>query len=540
MWKLAALAVGLGVLTWLAVPYVLPVKVPADFPNLPDLSSVNPGLRTLLEGADREARRQPGSAEAVGKLAMAYHANQYFEQAASAYRIAARLAPKDYQWVYGEAYLDEETGNEKPEIELLKQTVRLKPDYIPALLKLADADFKLDQLDQAAHYYELAAKVPGGSGVLPATFGLGRVAARRQDWKRVIESVKPLSTTYSYVLPPWELLQEAYEKLGQADKAAGARQNGALAKWRVVPPPDDPLNEQLVAVSFSSTRLLKQAGLLSRVGRPDRALDIARRAVQVDPTDPGVRNYMAYTILTFYGDQPPAVDEALNQLGECLRLKPDDLVPLWNFADEFFKTPKQPAAVERLRGFLQPHAELPDAHYPLGMAADSQGELDEAVQQYQAALKSRPNDSAVYNKLGQIYDRTGKFDDAIANFQKSVQLNATNTGARLNLGIALMQRGSYGQALQELRELLKRNPHDAATHFCMGFSYLYSKKAGESAASFREGLKYKSDDADAHYGLGSALAMQGRRDDAGAELREAMRLRPGFPAAQELLQKLAH
>ncbi len=65
-----------------------------------------------------------------------------------------------------------------------------------------------------------------------------------------------------------------------------------------------------------------------------------------------------------------------------------------------------------------------------------------------------------------------------------------------------------------------------------------SKRADEAIGRFREGLKYKPHDAEAHYALASALHMQGNREAASAEAREALRLRPGFPAAQELLHQL--
>src|ERR1039457_2663670 len=152
--KTGALAVALGVATWLLGPQGLPANLPADFPKLPDLGTVNPGLRAWLQGADREARRRPSSAEAVGQLGMAYHANLFLEQAAGAYRIAARLAPNDYHWVYCQAFLEEENGNEQEQVKFLQQTVRLKPDHVPALLRLADGGVKRDRLDEAARRSE--------------------------------------------------------------------------------------------------------------------------------------------------------------------------------------------------------------------------------------------------------------------------------------------------------------------------------------------------------------------------------------------------
>ncbi len=536
--KTAGLAVALGVVTWLIAPMLLPVTLPADFPKLPDLQPLNPGLRTLLETTDKDARRRPGSSDAVGKLGMVYHSNLLLDQAASAYRIAARLAPGDYKWAYAQAFLQEEAGGDKEQLKSLQKTLQLKPDHIVARMKLGDWFFKADQLDDAAYHYELAAQAPDGSASLQAGFALGRVAARRREWNKVIANTVPLTRAYPHAAPIYELLQEAYEALGQAAKAAEARQTADYAKWKSVPPLEDPFNEQLTDLCYSSTRLLKQAGLVSRVGNAGRAVEIARRAVQVDPKDPDIRNFLARTLLTFYGDKPESIDEALTQLEECLRLRPDDPVPLGGFASDFFKTPKPAASVSRLLALLRSCPEIPGSHFFLGQAADALGETGEAVAQYQAALKESPNNSAIYVKLGLISDRAGKLVEAAAHFRKAIQLNPMNSDARLNLAIELMQQGNYAQGLRELDELLRRDPHDAAAHFCVGFAFLSTKRFDEAIGKFRQGLLYKPEDTEAHFGLGSALAAQGKRDEALTELRETLRLLPSHRAARQLAYQL--
>lgn len=536
--KLAALAAGLALGTWALSSALIPAKLPADFPKLPDAQAMSPAVRKLLAGVDQQARRRPASAEALGKLGLAYHANEYPEQAAAAYRIAARLAPHDPQWLYCQAVLREEQGDETQQFDLLQQTVRLSPDHVPALLKLAEVYFKQDRLDEAARYYQLAAKASGKASSLQAAFGLARVAARREDWSKVVEYTAPLCRTWPSVRPPYQLLQSAYEALGQADKAAAVRDAVLSGKFTDVPPLQDPLDDRLADLSYSSTRLLKKAGLLSRFGYPDRAVQLARRAAEANPADPDIRNFIAHTLLTFYPDKPDAIDESLTQLGECLRLKPDDPVPLWSFTNDFFETPKTPAALERLGALMRPYAGRADAHFYLGLVADSQGDNQEAVSQYQAALKNNPNDSQVYSKLGLLLDKAGQLDGAIADLQKSVELAPSNTVARFNLGVALMQQGNYARGLQELAEVLRLHPHDAATHFVMGFAYLYTKRMDEAVARFRQGLLYKPDDAEAHFGLASALSVQRKRQDAVAELREALRLRPEYPEARDLLQQI--
>ncbi len=538
--KLLGLAAVLAAGTWILSSTLLFVNVPADFPKLPDTRTMAPPLRNLLVSADKDARRHVASADAVGKLAMSYHANDYFEQAAAAYRIAARMAPSDPQWVYCQALLREEQGNETEQFDLLQQTVALQPGHAPALLKLADGFFKQDKLDEAARHYELAAKASGGDSSLHAAFGLARVAARQGQWNKVVEYAAPLCRTYPLVRPPYQLLQTAYEALGQPDRAAAEREAILSGKLTDVPPIKDPVEDRLADLSYSSTRLLKVAGLLSRFGYPDRAIQVARRAAEVNPNDADIHDFIARTLLASYPDKPDQIAEALTQLAECLRLKPDDPVPLWRFSNDFFASPKQTAAVQRLSGMMRPYAGRADAHFYFGLAADALGDSQEAANQYQAALKENPNDSNLYYKLGIMLDKTGKLDGAVAYLQRSVELDPSNTIARFNLGVVLMQQSNYSRGLKELGEVLRVHPHDAATHFVIGFAYLYTKRIDDAVASFRLGLQYKPDDAEAHYGLGSALSIQHKRDGALAELREALRLQPNYPEAQQLLRQLDH
>jgi tetratricopeptide (TPR) repeat protein len=536
--KLALLAVGLGLGTWFLLSVLFPLKLPEDFPKLPDLQSQNQALRNMLNGADAQARSHPNSAEDIGRLGMVYHSNQFYEQAESAYKIALRLAPRDYRWPYCLALVKEESGREKEVLDLLQKTVQLKRDYIPALQKLADIYYKQDKLDEAARYYALSVSVAGGSSSLQAIFGLGRIAARRKDWSKVVEYVAPLSREYPHIRPPHQLLLDAYEALGQADKAAEERRNLLEPKLIVIPLVKDPLSEELLKLSCSSTRLLKEAGLLSRFGHPDQAIQVARRAVEVEPGDADARHFLARTLLETHGDKPEAVDEALAQLNEGLRLRPDDLLPLWYFTAFFFERDKTDAAVEQLRTMLAGNANRDDAHYYLGLVADRQGRTQEAVSQYQAALKSNPNNAEAYHKLGLILVTEGRLDEAIAYFQKAVHLNPMFTMARSNLGVALEQRGKTGQAMAQFVEALRLKPSDAATHMFLAMALLKSGRIEEAAEHFRETVRITPGEAQAHYGLGCALAMQGRPGEAAKELQEALRLRPDYAEPRDLLQKL--
>ncbi len=496
-WKIVLLAGALGLGTWLTLSVLVPLRLPEDYPSLPDPLPQNAALRSLLNDADAKARGHPNSAEDIGRLGMAYHANQFYEQAGSAYGIASRLAPDDYRWPYCLALLEEEKGLEKQEHDLLQSTVKLKPDYYPALQKLADIYYKRDNLDEAALYYGLSLRAGGKDCELQAQFGLGRVAARRGDWNRALECAAPLVRDYPHVRPPHQMMVEAFEALGQTDKAAEERRSLLEPTLIVIPLLKDPLGRELLGLSCSSTRLLKEAGLFSRFRQPDDAIQVARRAVEVEPGDPDAHHFLARTLLEAHGGEPEAVTEALSHLEAGLRLRSDDLLPLWYFATIFFRQNKTDAAVEQLRTLLAGHSARAESHYYLGLVAERQGRIPEAAAYYRDALKVDPNNAEAYHKLGLISIREGRLGEATSNFQKAVQLKPTFDMARCNLGVALDMQGKTAQAIEQFEAALRLKPNDATTHKYLAIALMKSGRIEQAIQHFRETIRYAPDDEEA-------------------------------------------
>jgi Flp pilus assembly protein TadD len=78
-----------------------------------------------------------------------------------------------------------------------------------------------------------------------------------------------------------------------------------------------------------------------------------------------------------------------------------------------------------------------DIHYNLGNALVRNGQLDEAVGQFQAALKLKPDDADTHGNLGTVLYRTGYLDGAISEFQAALKLKPDSSELRQNLDTAL-------------------------------------------------------------------------------------------------------
>ncbi len=538
IWMTALLAVLLGVGTWLLLRTLGFGSLPADFPERPDLKSANAALVKLIDSTETEARSQPDSPTQVGRLGMVYHANQFYEQGQAAYAIAARLDPGDYRWIYYQALLAEERGQEKAQSSLLQEVLELEPACLPAVQKLGDIYLKQGDFDKAAVYYQKARSGAGGHESPQALFGLARLAQRHNDWATVIESLEPLVRDYPDIRPAHQLLAEAYEALGQAEKAAGERAVLLEGKLTPLPPAEDPLYQELVRLSCSSTRLLKEAGLLTRFGHWNDAIQVGRRAVEVAPADADAHHFLARALLDSRGGDGEAVKEALSELNEGLRLRPNDLVPLFYFATFFFRQEKTEVAVEELRSMLARNPANAEANYYLGVIAGRQGQVGEAVQHYQDALRIEPRYAEPFDKLGSILMKQRRLNEAVRQFKKAVELKPTLVRARCNLGVALEQQGKIGEAVKQYEEALQVKPNDSGALMYLAIALLKSGKVEEAAGHFRNAVRITPQDPEAHYGLGFALALQRRVEEARREFQEALRLRPDYEEARQQLERL--
>lgn len=62
-----------------------------------------------------------------------------------------------------------------------------------------------------------------------------------------------------------------------------------------------------------------------------------------------------------------------------------------------------------------------------------QGRWDEAIEQYEQALKQMPDSIHAHNQLGLLLQKRGEFKAAIAQFQKVLELDPKHVTARNNL-----------------------------------------------------------------------------------------------------------
>jgi tetratricopeptide (TPR) repeat protein len=104
-------------------------------------------------------------------------------------------------------------------------------------------------------------------------------------------------------------------------------------------------------------------------------------------------------------------------------------------------------AQEAFNKSLTLESDMADAYHGLGLAASWLGQLDDAVRNFERAIRLKPKYAAAYNDLGAVYvAQKNKKSEALKAFQKAVDLEDND-----------IYRKTYQKNLEDLQKSIKKN-----------------------------------------------------------------------------------
>ncbi len=176
------------------------------------------------------------------------------------------------------------------------------------------------------------------------------------------------------------------------------------------------------------------------------------------------------------------------------------------------------------------------AHNALGKELAKRGRNDEALREFETALKILPNFADARESYGEMLARTNDMDGAIREFRRAVQADPRLASAHNRLGCALLLRGEIDEAVRSLRESLRLEPGDAEVHNNLASAFAHSRRPDKAIAEYEEALRLQPDLGEAHFGLGKLRAARGENEAALRELRAAASLEPKNAEFRKTLQ----
>jgi protein O-mannosyl-transferase len=158
------------------------------------------------------------------------------------------------------------------------------------------------------------------------------------------------------------------------------------------------------------------------------------------------------------------------------------------------------------------------------------GKLADALAQYEAALRLKPDFPEGHNNHGTALAHAGHPDEAKAEYREAIRLKEPEfyADAHNNLGVALARDGDQAGALREFQAVVKARPEYLEVYFNEGNALARLNRPEEALAAYQEALRRGLNLPQLHNNYGNVLSDLGRTREALAQYVTAVQLDPNY------------
>lgn len=244
-------------------------------------------------------------------------------------------------------------------------------------------------------------------------------------------------------------------------------------------------------------------------GRNDIAVDLANRAIGIEPRLPAYHNTLGGALLAM-----GKVDEAITVYRRAFILAPGSIPVANNLANAL-----------QVKGLLDEAGQIysaaakaapgnGDVLYNVGYNYLLQGNAEQAIAWLEKAAAAKPGDALIWNTLGGVFHNLRRSDEAIAAYNKAVVLAPQSAALHKNLAIAHHVAEHWAEARDHYAKALALEPGDAGAHNAVGVALEHMGLGHQAEAAYVQALALKPDYAEARNNLGNLKREAG--DFAGA------------------------
>ncbi len=197
-----------------------------------------------------------------------------------------------------------------------------------------------------------------------------------------------------------------------------------------------------------------------------RCQDILRQCLELDPDLANAHSRLAFAIVLsmVYFDatpEPARLDEALAAAKRAIALDDEDATAFFTIGRVHLARKEYAQAIEALEHAIELNPYSAVTHCGLGDSLAYEGRLDEAIEQFDIAIRLCPHDPFrwafySYRSLAHLFRR--EFEASVTWARKSVQIPNAQYWAGAHLVSALGHLGNREQAKSAIKELKRTKP----------------------------------------------------------------------------------
>jgi Flp pilus assembly protein TadD len=149
-----------------------------------------------------------------------------------------------------------------------------------------------------------------------------------------------------------------------------------------------------------------------------------------------------------------------------------------------------------------------------------------ALKVLREALRRRPDDPELLGSLGSVLFYDGQVNEATEIYERALKIDRENVANLSSLGAVLQNLGRVDEAERRLKQALSLDPFYVDASITLGALYRDQKKTAEAMHRFRLAAGLNPTIADIHGHLGYLLAITGHLLEAADEYDRAIKLAP--------------
>jgi tetratricopeptide (TPR) repeat protein len=251
------------------------------------------------------------------------------------------------------------------------------------------------------------------------------------------------------------------------------------------------------------------------------------------------RNYLSYGSVFF---ERGYLEQAEQFFRLALRDDASSAEALYGIGSVYLEQQKPAEARESFERAIQLHANypgtVPNAFNNLGILAAREGRTDEAIQNFQRALRIDPDHFVALENLGNAYRQNKRWEDAKSVLQRALQLSPESAEGNYSLGMVFAQLADTEHAYEYLQKALAARPAYPEALNNLGILYVRTQRQDEAESSFKESIRVAPSFDQAYLNLARLYVLEGNPQKARSILLELLEQHPGHVQAQKELDQL--
>ncbi|HEY6073031.1 MAG TPA: tetratricopeptide repeat protein, partial [Anaerolineales bacterium] len=167
-------------------------------------------------------------------------------------------------------------------------------------------------------------------------------------------------------------------------------------------------------------------------------------------------------------------------------------------------------------------------HFMLGYQAELVQDMDRAIQEYRAALKTDPTSRSVRARLATLYVALGDMPSALRYANEATEGPGQDVQLLTQMAGILASGGQGDRAVTVLDRAIEQDPSASDPYFSKGLVLMNLKRQQEAEQAFRSGLSRTPDSAVGHYHLGRLLLDAGKTEEAVTSFEKSITVNAAF------------